>query len=90
LVVGKITLDGLDISQLDVAEYRAQMAFVQQEPILYDGTIRFNIELGCDEEPTEDEVVQACEEAGIWPFVQSLPNGLDTDLGGKGVALSGG
>jgi ATP-binding cassette subfamily B (MDR/TAP) protein 1 len=90
LCIGKITLDGLDVTQLDVDEYRSQMAFVQQEPILYDGTIRFNIELGCDEPPSEDEVVQACEEAGMWPFIQSLPHGLDTDLGAKGLALSGG
>jgi ATP-binding cassette subfamily B (MDR/TAP) protein 1 len=73
-----------------VDEYRSKMAIVQQEPTLYDGTIRFNIELGIDGEVGPGEVENACIEAGIWNFIQSLPAGLDTDLGAKGVALSGG
>jgi ATP-binding cassette subfamily B (MDR/TAP) protein 1 len=87
---GAIFLDGRDIATYNVDEFRSRMAIVQQEPMLYDGTIQFNIELGVDRDVSREEVETACKEAGIWSFIQSLPQGLETDLGGKGVALSGG
>lgn len=90
---GSVTLDGTDIREINVASYRSQLALVSQEPTLYAGSIRFNILLGAakpQEEVTEDELIAACKDANIYDFIMSLPDGFDTDVGGKGSQLSGG
>lgn len=92
-MAGVVKLDGVDIRELNVASYRSQIALVSQEPTLYAGTIRFNILLGAAKPPeqvTEDEIVQACKDANIYDFIMSLPDGFDTEVGGKGSQLSGG
>ncbi|TRM64132.1 ste6-like protein [Schizophyllum amplum] len=90
---GNVYLDGEKISDLNVAEYRKQIALVSQEPTLYAGTVRFNILLGAikpESEVTQEEIEEACRKANILEFIQSLPNGFDTEVGGKGGQLSGG
>ncbi|CAK9780046.1 multidrug efflux pump [Cutaneotrichosporon oleaginosum] len=89
---GSITLDGVDIRNLNVASYRSAIALVSQEPTLYTGSIRFNILLGAldADAVTDAQMAQACRDANIADFVASLPAGLDTEVGGKGVQLSGG
>lgn len=90
---GTVTIDGVDIREMNVQSLRSQMALVSQEPTLYAGTVRFNILLGAAkpmDEVTEEEVVQACKEANIYEFIMSLPDGFDTEVGGKGSQLSGG
>ena len=60
---------------------------------MYAGTIRFNILLGAvkpESEVTQEEIEEACRNANILDFIQSLPQGFDTDVGGKGSQLSGG
>ncbi|CAE6419809.1 unnamed protein product [Rhizoctonia solani] len=92
-LAGKVTLDGQDISELSVQEYRKHIALVSQEPTLYSGTIRFNILLGANkphDQVTQAEIEQACRDANILEFVNSLPQGFDTEVGGKGSQLSGG
>ncbi|EUC60222.1 multidrug resistance protein [Rhizoctonia solani AG-3 Rhs1AP] len=92
-LAGKVTLDGQDISELSVQEYRKHIALVSQEPTLYSGTIRFNIVLGANkphDQVTQAEVEQACRDANILDFINSLPQGFDTEVGGKGSQLSGG
>jgi len=92
-LAGEIYLDGELITDLNIQEYRKQMALVSQEPTLYAGTVRFNILLGAIkpvEEVTQEEIEQACRDANILEFVQSLPDGFDTEVGGKGSQLSGG
>ncbi|PYH86837.1 multidrug resistance protein [Aspergillus uvarum CBS 121591] len=91
---GQILLNGVNISQLDVAKYRKTFSLVSQEPVLYDGTIRENLLLcGADpsDRPLDDEaLLQVCKEANLYDFVLSLPSGLDTRLGTAGTMLSGG
>ncbi|ORY35855.1 multidrug resistance protein 1 [Naematelia encephala] len=92
-LIGRVTLDGVDVRDLNPESYRSQMALVSQEPTLYAGTVRFNILLGANkpmEEVTEEEIIQACKNANIYDFVMSLPDGFDTQVGGKGSQLSGG
>ncbi|CEL54430.1 ATP-binding cassette, subfamily B (MDR/TAP), member 1 [Rhizoctonia solani AG-1 IB] len=92
-LAGKVTLDGQDISGLNVQEYRKHIAVVSQEPTLYSGTIKFNILLGANkphEQVTQTEIEQACRDANILEFVEGLPQGFDTEVGGKGSQLSGG
>ncbi|KAI6118155.1 P-loop containing nucleoside triphosphate hydrolase protein [Pisolithus sp. B1] len=92
-VSGRVLLDGQPINEYNVEEYRKQIALVSQEPTLYAGTIRFNILLGAIKpvsEVTEEEIEAVCRDANILDFIQSLPNGFDTEVGGKGSQLSGG
>ncbi|KAG6840985.1 hypothetical protein C0991_002875 [Blastosporella zonata] len=92
-LAGEIFLDGELINELNVQEYRKQIALVSQEPTLYAGTVRFNILLGAikpAEEVSQEEIEKACRDANILEFIQSLPDGFDTEVGGKGSQLSGG
>lgn len=87
---GCIKLDGTDISTISLKSYRSNLALVQQEPTLYQGTIRENIALGLESDATDDQIVDACRQANIYDFVQSLPDGLATMCGSRGTLLSGG
>ncbi|KAG8917768.1 GTPase-activating protein, partial [Tulasnella sp. 417] len=92
-LAGRVLLDGVDIATLNLEEYRKNIALVSQEPTLYAGTIRFNVLLGATKpasEVTQHEIEQACRDANILDFIQSLPQGFETPVGGKGSQLSGG
>ncbi|WVQ85990.1 hypothetical protein IAT38_008158 [Cryptococcus sp. DSM 104549] len=92
-LIGRVTLDGMDIKDLNVSSYRSQVALVSQEPTLYAGTIRWNILMGAHkpvEQVTEEEIVKACKDANIYDFIMSLPDGFETETGSKGAQLSGG
>ncbi|KAI0778611.1 multidrug resistance protein 1 [Trametes elegans] len=90
---GTVYLDEQPITKYNVSAYRKNIALVSQEPSLYAGTIRFNILLGATkpkEEVTQEEIEEACRNANILEFIQSLPDGFETEVGGKGSQLSGG
>ncbi|CAL9081642.1 unnamed protein product, partial [Musa textilis] len=87
---GTISLDGMDIAKLKVSWVRQQMGLVSQEPVLFNGTIRTNIEYGKQEAVSEEELVAAAEAAGAHRFISGLPQGYDTNVGERGVQLSGG
>ncbi|PPQ83491.1 hypothetical protein CVT25_006981 [Psilocybe cyanescens] len=92
-LAGEIYLDGQKVSELNIREYRKHLALVSQEPTLYSGTVRFNVLLGAikpHSEVTQEELENACRDANILEFIQSLPQGFDTEVGGKGSQLSGG
>lgn len=90
-VTGRICADGTDLKMLNRRTYRRRVALVQQEPVLYQGSIRDNISLGLEDgEPTEEQVTDACKQANVWDFVASLPEGLSTTCGSQGLSLSGG
>ncbi|RPD54666.1 P-loop containing nucleoside triphosphate hydrolase protein [Lentinus tigrinus ALCF2SS1-7] len=92
-LAGTVYLDEQPITKYNVSEYRKHIALVSQEPTLYAGTVRFNILLGATkprEEVTQEEIEAACRNANILDFIQSLPDGFDTQVGGKGSQLSGG
>lgn len=92
-LAGKVTVDGRDISELQIKAYREQVALVSQEPTLYAGTVAFNVTLGANvpaEAISQAAVEQACRDANIHDFVMSLPDGYQTEVGGKGAQLSGG
>ena len=87
---GRITLNGDDISLMSPFAYRRYMSLVQQEPPLYLGSVRENIAIGLEYEPSEEEVYEACRQANALDFVSSLPEGLNTPCGSKGLQFSGG
>ncbi|KAJ6530072.1 P-loop containing nucleoside triphosphate hydrolase protein [Mycena vulgaris] len=75
-LAGEIYLDNELITELNLQEYRKQIALVSQEPTLYAGTVRFNILLGAikpAEEVTQEEIEEACRNANILEFIQALP-----------------
>lgn len=89
---GGIFVDGRDITNLNVNDYRSFIALVSQEPTLYAGTIRENILLGALEPDnvTDAQIEAVCREANIYEFILSLPDGFNTVVGSKGTLLSGG
>lgn len=87
---GRITLNGDDISLMSPFAYRRYMSLVQQEPPLYFGSVRENIAIGLEHEPSDDEMHEACRQANALDFVSSLPEGFNTRCGLKGLQFSGG
>lgn len=86
---GKVTLDGLDVRDLDQDALRRQIGVALQETVLFSGTIRDNIRYGRPDAP-EEEVVAAAKAAQAHEFILSLPDGYDTLVGQRGANLSGG
>ncbi|MBN1921918.1 MAG: ABC transporter ATP-binding protein [Anaerolineae bacterium] len=86
---GRITLDGVDIRQLDQESLRRSIGMALQETVLFSGTIRDNIRYGRPE-ASEEEVIAAAQAAQAHDFVMNFPEGYDTEVGQRGVNLSGG
>ena len=91
---GRITLDGIDIRDLSLADLRGAIGIVPQEPTLFSGTIRENIAyagIGDDgSRPSEESIRAAAKAAHAVEFIERLPEGFDTRVGERGVKLSGG
>ncbi len=86
---GQITLDGRDLAGYQLESLRRQIGLVSQDVFLFGGTLRDNIgygRLGA----TEAEILEAAQKAQLGPMIASLPEGLDTVVGERGVRLSGG
>ena len=86
---GRIMLDDMDLSSLSKASLRDRMAYVTQEAFLFNGTVRENLQLA-HRHASEETMWAALEAAHAAPFVRALPKGLDTNVGERGVKLSGG
>jgi len=91
---GKITLDGVDLTHLDMSWFRSQIGYVQQEPQLFGISIRDNLTYGLSEEDaakvTQTELENVCRDANAHGFISAWPEGYDTMVGERGVTLSGG
>jgi subfamily B ATP-binding cassette protein MsbA len=87
---GMILLDGVDIRALKLKSLREQFALVSQDIVLFNDTIFNNIAYGVLRNATEAEVIAAAKAAHAWDFIQHLPNGLQNEIGDRGVRLSGG
>lgn len=86
---GAITLDGHDIRDLKLSYLRSNIGVVSQDTYLFHGTIRENL-LYAREEADMEEIMDACREANIHDFIESLPKGYETMVGNRGMKLSGG
>lgn len=86
---GSITLDGIDLRELKLDEYRQTIGFVSQDVFLLDGTVYENIIYG-KHDATREEIIDAAKIAEVHEFVESLPNGYETLVGERGQKLSGG
>ncbi|HNL37998.1 MAG: ABC transporter ATP-binding protein [Saprospiraceae bacterium] len=86
---GQILVDGADIRQLKLHDWRALLGIVSQEAILFNDTVRNNI-LFSSTGATDEDVVAAAKAANAHDFITALPEGYDTNIGDRGSKLSGG
>ena len=86
---GRILIDGQDIAQVTQDSLRAHIGIVPQDSVLFNDTIGYNIAYG-REDAHENAIIQAARDAAIWPFIDSLPQRLETEVGERGLKLSGG
>jgi ATP-binding cassette subfamily B protein len=86
---GRIVLDGVNISDMDLHDLRSRIGIVPQEPVIFSGTAMDNIRYG-QPKATDAEVLAAAKAAFADEFIVQLPQGYDTFLGEKGMRLSGG
>ena len=86
---GSIEFDGTDIRKFDLSSLRDNISFVFQDNFMFTGTIRENILLG-NEKATQDDINRVIKLAHLDEFIETLEDGLDTELGERGTTLSGG
>lgn len=86
---GRITIDSQDIRRASLRSLRSQIALVQQDLMLFSGTVEDNMRVG-KAEATREEIAAAAELANALPFIHDLPDGFQTLIGERGVRLSGG
>ncbi|WP_404402359.1 ABC transporter transmembrane domain-containing protein [Pelagibacterium halotolerans] len=86
---GRVTVDGVDVRDADPAQLRMRLASVDQEPVIFAGTVAENIRLG-RLDATDAEIEAAAKAALVHDFVSELEAGYDTVVGERGVMLSGG
>ena len=86
---GHVIVDGRDLGELRLMDYREQLASVLQENFLFDGTITENVGYARPG-ATREEIIDACRIAHCDEFISQFPNGYDTVVGERGIKLSGG
>ena len=86
---GTVLVDGHDLRTVTMASLRSQMGIVPQEAFLFSGTVADNLAFG-HEDATRETLEHAARAIGAWDFIEALPNGLDTEIGERGVQLSAG
>ena len=86
---GKIEVDGVDIRQYSLRDYRSNLAMVLPESTIFDGTIRENL-CYARQDASEDSMLQVSKAVGLHDFVEKLSQGYDTKLGTGGLKLSAG
>ncbi|MEQ2525502.1 ABC transporter ATP-binding protein [Robertmurraya yapensis] len=86
---GSIKIDGIDIREMTKESLRRNIGIVQQDVFLFTGTVKENIAYG-KLDATDEEIVEAARRAHLEDFIQSLPDGYETEIGERGLKLSGG
>lgn len=85
---GHVTVDGIDLSKVDLNSYYKHIAYLPQEPSVFDGTLRENLIF--DDDINDSALMDAVSNAGLGGLFSKLEKGFDTPLGEKGISLSGG
>lgn len=86
---GAVLLDGTDVRNYDLASLRRKIGYLTQEPLLFNDSVRANLTYGLDRDVTDAEILRALEQAHA-TFVIEQPEGLETNLGDRGIRFSGG
>jgi ATP-binding cassette, subfamily B, bacterial len=85
---GLILIDGMDIRTLNLTEYRSQLGIVSQTPFLFSGTVAENICYACPDQAKYKEITRIAHQIGDGEWLESLPAGLETEVGERGARLS--
>ncbi|KAH8870399.1 Multidrug resistance protein 1A [Schistosoma japonicum] len=88
-IKGKVLVENVNIKKLDLKAYRSQIGYVQQEPVLFQGTISDNIRLG-KLDATQDEIEEAAKLANAHDFIKQLPEAYNNFVAERGGGMSGG
>ena len=86
---GSVSIGGVNVKDMDLSWLRSQIGVVTQDTYLFNGTILENL-LYAKEDATMEEIEDACKKASIHDFIMSQPKGYDTEVGNRGLKLSGG
>ncbi|NLT11263.1 MAG: ABC transporter ATP-binding protein [Clostridiaceae bacterium] len=89
VVEGAVTFDGIDVRKLDLGFLRRNIGMVTQDTYLFNGTVRENL-LYAKPDATSEDLEEACRKANIHDFIIGQPAGYDTQVGNRGLKLSGG
>jgi ATP-binding cassette subfamily B protein len=87
VTTGAVTINGIDVREMDLVDLRMHIGVVAQDPFLFDGTVRDNLLLA-KQEATEADLIESLKGASAWEFVSSLPDQMDTRIGERGIRLS--
>ncbi|MBW2938138.1 ABC transporter ATP-binding protein/permease [Aureisphaera sp. CAU 1614] len=87
--MGEIKVDGMGIKNISLRSLRGLMGLVTQDSILFNDTVKGNL-LVANKEATDEEIIDALKVANAWEFVETLPDGINTNIGDSGNKLSGG
>lgn len=85
---GRLLIDGHDIRTFDLQQYRRQLGIVSQVPFLFSGTVEDNIRYACPNCTGRDEILSMARKIGDGEWLETLPNGLETEVGERGARLS--
>jgi ATP-binding cassette subfamily C protein len=88
-VTGVVLIDGVPLQEIEARRWRAMIGYVPQETLMLHASVAENVTLG-DPEVSRDDTIAALRAAGAWEFVDTLPQGIDTLVGERGLRLSGG
>ena len=88
-ISGSVSIDGINVKDIDLTWLRSQIGVVTQDTYLFNGTILDNLRYA-KEDATMDEIIDACKKAAIHDFIIRQPKGYDTEVGNRGLKLSGG
>lgn len=86
---GSVCIGGIDVREYDLSYLRSSIGMVTQETYLFNGTIKENL-LYAKDDATDEEIVEACKKASIHDFIMAQPDGYNTQVGNRGLKLSGG
>ena len=86
---GWIEIDGQRLDECSLTSIRSNIGIIQQDSLIFDGSIKDNLLLG-KRTASDEEIIAACERAGIYKYVAELPEGINTIIGKEGIGLSGG
>ncbi len=86
---GTVEIDGIDLKNYSLGEFRRKIGIVSQDTFLINASVRENLKYGCSDASDED-VFEAARQANALDFILDLPQGFETPIGGRGVLLSGG
>ncbi len=89
VIEGSVSINGIDVRDFDLQYLRSNIGVVTQESYLFNGTIKENL-LFAKEDASDEELVEACKVANIHDMIAGLPDGYNTEVGNRGLKLSGG